>query len=151
MIISPDIENAALNNGIYMFTWDHHALATRSAYYKFYKELHKHTYKKVYVLMGLPGSGKSTWAREHDNQDTLIWDSTNLDRVKRIIFFAAIAAAGYEVNLVYVKTPLSTCIERQQAREPNRQCPAYNIELMHDGTFEPDKHLEGLHSLLIVE
>lgn len=151
MIISPDIENERLNDGIYKFTFDHHTTATRAAYYKFFQELNSGKYDTVYVMMGLPGSGKTTWARQHDDEKTLIWDATNLDRWKRIPLLSAIAAADYEVNLVYAKADYGTCAQRQDARPVNRAVPRTTIHNMMQRMFEPKKDLEGLHSLTIVE
>lgn len=155
MIISPDTENERLNNGTYLFTFDHHLAATRIAYDKFFKELdannHFDEYDEVFVMMGLPGSGKSTWAAQHDNERTLIWDSTNLDAWRRIPILSAVRLSNFHVQLVFTDTSYIECCARQDNRPPNRAVPTSTIISMNRRLVRPNKDAEDLDKVIIVK
>lgn len=76
-------------------------------------ETNSGNFDRAIIMVGLPGSGKSTVARKLDDERTLILDSTMTVASRRMEY---VALSGVPVMYVYVKTSLETCIKRQEGR-----------------------------------
>lgn len=143
--------------------------------------------QKLFVLVGIPGSGKTTLAKNmiesldsdiiHISRDAIreevgdkvfnkkseanvfktyiariatalklghdvIADATNLSKDKRVIYFALCEAldkanlANVDMIGIFVSTPLSTCIERNDKRSENK-VPTETIKSMYAKIEEP--------------
>lgn len=77
----------------------------------------------VAVLVGIPGSGKSAWTREHDQPGLAIFDACWTNRGRRMGIARQIRAAGKAAIAVWVQTPLDVCRERNARRPPDRRVP----------------------------
>lgn len=160
--------------------------------------------KQVYIMMGVPGSGKSTWVKKQLNKYTDAYISRDeirfamlkdgedyfahennvfatfveksvdaiLDKTKKRVFIDAshlnagsrakilngiYAEMGYreqtelfDVNVVWLKTSLKTCLERNANREGRANVPAKTIKSMWNSQTLP-KDDEGIDRVYIVE
>lgn len=79
--------------------------------------------RQVVCLVGVPGSGKSTWALDHDQLGMVIFDACWAEAGKRRALAAQIRAAGKLPIAVWLRTPLAVCRERNAARPPERRVP----------------------------
>lgn len=144
--------------------------------------------QRLFVLIGIPGSGKTTLAKSmieslqdntvHISRDSIrneigdvifnkksesnvfktyisriatalklgydvIADSTNLSKDKRLIYFALCEAlektklAEVDIVAIFVPTPLSICIERNNERCGKDKVPEETIEFMYSKIEEP--------------
>lgn len=73
-------------------------------------------FKRAVIMVGLPGSGKSTTAKTIDDEDTLILDSTMTVKSRREKFARVAIANGTPVCYVFLDTDKETCKERQKGR-----------------------------------
>ena len=79
--------------------------------------------RQFVCLVGVPGSGKSTWARDHEQPGMVIFDACWTDPGKRRGLAQQIRAAGKIPIAVWLRTPLAVCRERNAARPPDRRVP----------------------------
>lgn len=84
------------------------------------------------LLVGIPGSGKSTWCAKNVHPDSSgIWfDATFTKRSQREPLIQMAAAAGKEVCAYVFLTPILTCIQRNQLRSPDRRVPYHVMSSM---------------------
>lgn len=93
--------------------------AFRKAFFRLRASLPKAT--ELVVLVGLPGSGKSTWAARNDRPDRVIFDACNLSRAERLKLLNAGARASLPVDVVEFLDPKEVCSVRQRRRSgPSR-------------------------------
>jgi predicted kinase len=103
--------------------------------------------KKVVILMGAPGSGKSTWLRQNREHGVLYFDACfDLDW-KRANATRRVWAVrpGCPVECVWLDTPKHVCKERNATRPADRRVPDEAIDKMHRYITErpPDAAKEG--------
>jgi predicted kinase len=80
--------------------------------------------RTVIVMVGLSGAGKTTWcARQPEDPSTVVYDVVNADAARRAALAKRITAAGKDAVVVWVQTPITLCLARQQSRPPWRQVP----------------------------
>ena len=150
---------------------------------------------KLYIVMGTPGSGKSTWIQNHLDEHS-VWvsrddvrfsmvaedeeyfskekqvfkeytrrinnalengydvfaDATHLNKASRNKLLTAInPELNIEVDVVWIKTPLETCIGQNQNREGTRSfVPVSAIRRMFYQIEMPEFE-EGIKKIFIVE
>jgi hypothetical protein len=106
--------------------------------------------KNVVLIVGLPGAGKSTYVRAHGAPDTVYFDSTLTTPEKRRPLIRVARKAHKPVSIVWVDTPLETCLARNKLRT-DREIPeiwmhARQAEL----DAEPPEVNEGVDRITIV-
>lgn len=80
--------------------------------------------ERVYVMIGLPGAGKSTWLdRQPQDPAAVAYDVVNAHRGRRSSLARRIRDAGKTPIAVVVSTPLSLCLMRQLERPTWRRVP----------------------------
>ncbi len=79
--------------------------------------------RQFVCLVGVPGSGKSTWARDHEQPGLVVFDACWAEPGKRRALAQQIRAAGKVPVAVWLRTPLAVCRERNAARPPERRVP----------------------------
>jgi predicted kinase len=89
------------------------------------------TVDEVRALAGAPGAGKSTWLREHGVQGVLYLDAMLARRLTRRLVCEMAAAAGREVDCIWLDTDLETCLSRNAARASDRVVPEEYVRAAH--------------------
>lgn len=89
------------------------------------------------IMIGWPGSGKSTWAAAHDDTRIVLFDAVWADRARRIAIANRIRRARKNAVAVWVRTPLPIALDRNAARPAWRRVPEavvreYAIALLRD-------------------
>ena len=131
--------------------------------------------KRIVIMIGLQGSGKSEFCRrylkdwERVNLDTLktrhreklailqcheagrdyVVDNTNPTREDRARYIAAAKEAGYRVIGYYMQSVLRECIARNDRREGRERVPAKAIA-MTSNRLELPRYDEGFDELYYV-
>jgi predicted kinase len=133
-----------------IFTAERNAAAWARLYADLSTEL-KERPRRVVMVVGVQGAGKSTWTRKWTSEpgDAIYVDSmfATVTRRSRVIEIAK--TAGVEVSAVWVKVSLETALHR------NRGCPA--DEVVPDDAvenvfriFEPPTLREGFQEVIVV-
>lgn len=78
-------------------------------------------YESLVLVIGLPGSGKSTWLVDHAKDDRLYVDATFAKAEWRKPFIQAAREANKPVIAVWVDTPLEDCLAQNAERDPDRR------------------------------
>lgn len=79
--------------------------------------------RTVAVMVGVPGSGKSAWAREHDQPGLVIFDACWTRVGHRAAMARQIRKAGRAAVAVLVRCPLDVCRDRNAQRPTGRRVP----------------------------
>ncbi len=75
------------------------------------------------ILVGVPGAGKTTWADKHDRAGVVLFDAVWANPARRRSMAGRIRAAGKDAIAVWVRTPLSVCLDRNALRPAWRRVP----------------------------
>ena len=97
------------------------------------KALNRKVIMRVYLLVGPPCSGKSTWCQEPDiypDRHSIIIDACNLSRLDRFEWCRVIetATADCKICAVYFDTPLSILFTRNNSRPSDKHIDDASIE-----------------------
>ena len=111
--------------------------------------------RRVYVMVGAPGSGKSTYAKRRRGEfreDARAYvDGCHADAPERRRLARQIRDAGKIPIAVFMRTPLAECLRRNNQREPPRRVPPSVVRRL---SFELDKRpprkIEGWHEVIEV-
>ena len=87
---------------------------------------------KVVLFVGAPGSGKSFWLAQREDERVLYFDATFDLPFKREPYIRLARMAGVPVEIVWLDTPLEVCIERNAGRSEDRSVPEDVIRATHD-------------------
>ncbi|PNH83420.1 hypothetical protein [Vibrio diazotrophicus] len=121
-VISTDEEHLRLTGGF--FDWEDIEIvskAHKAARIKLLKELSRPVPSRLYITVGLPCSGKSTWVNQHtppDSKRCIYYDSTANDMIRRgEIILEAKSHYDCTVCLVYFDIDRKLCIQRNEQRQ----------------------------------
>jgi predicted kinase len=89
---------------------------------------------RLVALVGLPGSGKSSWLAENADPDVIYLDSTLTRRKARRELEQGLP--GWRVEYIWMDTPVEQCIARDALRPPGRAVGEERIRAM-------DRRLRG--------
>ncbi len=130
MLISPD--ELLYQDGDYVWSKDQAAAAWATSYERLQEALRGGQVREVVCLMGLPGSGKSTWLEGAStaSEATVYFDATFCKAHHRQDFLGRLTGAPVMKSLVWLDTPLKVCQERNSLRPKSRQVPDSQIESM---------------------
>lgn len=150
MIISPDsyryIYDDSTGELVYSFEPEREPKVWGSAYTAFIANLP--LVESASVLVGIPGSGKSTWAHKQVGNH-LFFDATNTTPKDRRVLVALARAAGTRTQAILFDTPLDVCVARNTQRRSDRVVPSSVLSSMHARLIEPSLN-EGFAKITIV-
>jgi predicted kinase len=149
MIIEPD--QFYFENGKYVWSPERSQENWEACYRRLDELLAEGTYRKVVILVGLPGCGKSTYTAANDAPDVVVFDGLFILPDRRARVLAVATRHGVPVEAVWIGTDLETCLARNARRSPDRRVPEDAIRQMKqilDAT--PPLLAEGLSAIIRV-
>jgi predicted kinase len=147
---------------------------------------------ELFLMTGLPGSGKSTvraklpnhilfnpdrllidtegkylwnpsrsafaWASEYQRlgkwlscgaEGLGVFDATLVNGEKRAPLLHIAKGYGLEVKAIFLDTPWEVCVERNNARTPDRRVPQKTMEFMRNN-LRPPEESEGFDDVIVI-
>lgn len=153
-VVSPDYFRTV--GGKYKFGSNAHENEAWGKAYKQLEELLSRKLKmRLYILVGLPCSGKSTWAEESTvatDRHPVIFDATNLSCVDRYRFVHSLSRfTDLPKVCVYFDTDMEIIRERNRTlRTAGKQMTNDDLSLLHAKLEKPDPYEEPWIDELIV-
>jgi predicted kinase len=149
MILEPD--QFYYDGGRYVWSQERCDAAWADCYRALAEALARQSVRKVVILVGLPGCGKSRYAREHDAADVVVFDGLFIDPARRRRVVETARGAGVPVEAVWFRTDWDTCVTRNAARPHDRQVPAATMEALRERlATDPPTEAEGFASLHVL-
>lgn len=143
-------------NGYYQFEND---ALRNEAWYSVRKEISSELKKtiptRVYILVGLPGSGKTTWSENFKfylDKRSIVIDCCNLSYFERSDWVSLIKISAPEASIcaVYFDTPFEIILERNESRPFDRALPKDKLEQYRKNFQFVDYHKETHFNELII-
>ncbi len=125
--------------------------------YKSLEELLSRNLKmRLYILVGLPCSGKTTWAEDGEvatDRHPVIWDATNLTSMERYRLVVSLSRfQDLPKTCVYFDTDMEVIRDRNRTqRSPDKRMSDDDLNLMRDKLEKPDPYEETwINELMII-
>lgn len=153
-IISPDVFRYIGSK--YSFgDAEHNQKATNKAYDSLEKALSRDLKMRLYILVGLPCSGKSTWSENAEmcsDRHPVVFDATNLSRVERLqVIHQVKRFKDLPICCVVFDTPMTEIRKRNSMnRTSDRQLPDNVLDEMNTRYEKPNPYEETWIDQLIV-
>jgi predicted kinase len=150
MIISPD-HLLMTPEGKYYWTKERVQEAWRLSTEAFQKALASGDHDRVVLLMGAPGSGKSTWLEKNKKPGVLFFDAVFKNFRSRQDYLRFAEQAGFYPEVVWVRTPLEVCLERNALRPEDRKVPEETLREMWESIEKcpPNPGQEGFRLTVV--
>jgi predicted kinase len=148
VVISPD--KFLISNGRYNWTPDNAKEAWKKSYELLQNLLQTGNYYKIICVIGIPGSGKTTWIESQPENVAIIYFDATLtnSRARRpLIEFAK--KYNVEVEAVFFDVDVEVAKERNNTRSPDRKVPEETIDNMQKKLQMPSKS-EGFANVRII-
>lgn len=153
-IISPDVFR--YNGGRYEFgDAEYSQKAINKAYDSLEKALLRDLKMRLYILVGLPCSGKTTWSESAEmspDRHSVVFDTTNLTRVDRLqVIHQVKRFKDLPICCVVFDTPMTEIRKRNSMnRVSDRQLPDIVLDEMNSRYEKPNPYEETWIDELIV-
>ena len=129
MIISPD-HHLISPTGEYVWTKEGITEAWNKSFSKLHRALASDRFYKLVLMVGVPGSGKSTWLKSNRESNVVYFDATFTTRKERKPVLKAAKKHGKSVEAVVMTTPINVCLDRNRCRTKDRMVPEDILEKM---------------------
>lgn len=108
--------------------------------------------KKIYILIGCQGSGKSTWAnwKKVEEPDNIIFDALLVKRNERQKIIQIASLQEIECIAVFFNTSLSVCLERNVQRKADHYINE-NALINVYSLIEKPSIQEGFSEIIIID
>lgn len=127
MITSPD--NFLINDqGQYEWSVDRARAAWNRATSEIDWALFSGKYRKLVLMVGLPGAGKTTWLSSHEEKDVLYVDAVFASKMWRCPLIDLATKQNIPVEALILDTPFEILYERNSRRPEGRRVPDEKME-----------------------
>ena len=108
-------------------------------------------YISLVLLVGVSGSGKSTWLRSHMERNKVYIDATFTTKAGRAPFIEIARGADRVIDVVFLDTPFEECARRNALRSDDRRVPDAKMFRFRDQLRnEPPTLAEGFRQVVVV-
>jgi predicted kinase len=128
MMIQPDQQ--FFDGGRYVWTPERERSVWQTALRVLAQTLKRGKMRRIVMMIGLPGSGKSSYAEAHDERDVVLLDSAFVDKQRRAEVFAVAGKAGVPVVGVWMDTEWEVCDDRNRQKNADQRVPAEMMRRM---------------------
>lgn len=150
MIISPD-SYLWTPEGKYLWTPERVSGAWAEANKEFSETLKSGRYGRVVLVMGSPGSGKTTWLSQNFKPGVLYFEAVFKNAFTREPYLSRARCFGIYPEVVWVDSHLEVCLQRNSMRSPDRKVPEDLLRGMWETIreFPPDPKVENFKLTLV--
>ena len=149
MIISPD-SYLLDSDGKYIWSPKNVKNAWAAAQEKWKEFSSKEEFEVLALVIGPPGSGKTTFLSKFENPKWIYFDATNVAPKRRKHLLSLVKSSKLQKVAIVIDTPAEVCIKRNEERTPDRKVPADVMKRMLDNLKMPDKS-EGFDKIITIK
>jgi predicted kinase len=108
--------------------------------------------RRIYILIGAQGSGKSTWAAatRRREPDAVFFDAILVKRSERAPILAEARRQGVPAIAVWFQTPLAACVARNARRPADEVADEGGLRNVF-AALEPPSEEEGFARVIVVD
>src|SRR5688572_27855498 len=93
-------------------------------------------FEQVIMMIGIPGSGKSSYARAADRENVVVLDSTFVEPERRWQILQMAKQYNVPVMAVWMDTEWDVCVARNAERAEDRRVPVEVMQGMYQRLFD---------------
>ena len=122
--------------GRYVWSAERRRTVWRTCVRQFREAMERDAPSQVIMMVGIPGSGKTTYARAVDREGVVVLDSTFVEPERRWQILQIAKAFGVPVVAVWMDTEWDVCARRNEARGEDRRVPLEVMQAMYQRLFD---------------
>ena len=134
MLIEPDQQY--FEGGRYVWTEERRRAVWGASVRLFQQALERRTAEQVILMVGVPGAGKTTYAKAADREGVIVLDSTFVEPERRWQILQIAKQYGVPVIAVWMDTEWDVCVKRNAARPADRKVPVEVMQGMYQKLFD---------------
>jgi predicted kinase len=134
MIIEPDLH--VYEGHKYAWSAERRRAAWAASVRLFQQTLEQQRVEQVILMVGIPGAGKSTYARAVDRDDVVVLDSTFVEPERRWQIMQIARQFAVPVMAVWMDTEWDICVKRNAERGEDRRVPIEVMQEMYQSLFD---------------
>lgn len=102
----------------------------------FREAMEERRFEQVIMMVGIPGSGKSSYARAADRENVVVLDSTFVEPERRWQILQMARQYNVPVMAVWMDTEWDVCVQRNAKRPEDRRVPVEVMQAMYQRLFD---------------
>ena len=102
----------------------------------FREAMEERRFEHVIMMVGIPGSGKSSYARAADRENVVVLDSTFVEPERRWQILQMARQYNVPVMAVWMDTEWDVCVQRNAKRPEDRRVPVEVMQAMYQRLFD---------------